>query len=220
MAIEETGSYVGAFSSTVSANKPTDNPGKRADGAGEIRKLKAILKDSFPAVTAAVTATHTELNYCDGVTSAIQTQINQRFRTGDLLASFSATTPLGWARNTDPTWHDRMMRLVTTSAVQGGGGSHSPTIMNVVPPHTHSYSGSTGGQNANHTHGYTLRFGLVSGSGYPGFNASGDAAGDSSASSGGASTDHGHSYSGSTASNAGGSNWTPRYMDFALISKS
>ena len=47
-----------------------------SEGDDHIRGLKNVLKLSFPAITGAVTPTHTELNYVDGVTSAIQTQLN------------------------------------------------------------------------------------------------------------------------------------------------
>lgn len=76
MAIEETGSYIGDFSTTASANKPTDNPGKRADGAGEIRQLKKILFDTLPEADGPINVSDTEFNYLAGVTSAIQSQIN------------------------------------------------------------------------------------------------------------------------------------------------
>jgi len=42
------------------------------------RHIKGVLKTDFPNITGAVTATHTELNYVDGVTSAIQTQIDAK----------------------------------------------------------------------------------------------------------------------------------------------
>ena len=47
-----------------------------SEGDDHIRGIKNVLKLSFPAITGAVTPTHTELNYVDGVTSAIQTQLN------------------------------------------------------------------------------------------------------------------------------------------------
>ena len=43
------------------------------------RLTKAAIKTTFPNVTGAVTPTHTELNYVDGVTSAIQTQLDAKF---------------------------------------------------------------------------------------------------------------------------------------------
>ena len=48
----------------------------KSEGDDHIRLIKSTLKTTFPNVTGAVTPTHTELNYVDGVTSAIQTQIN------------------------------------------------------------------------------------------------------------------------------------------------
>ena len=47
-----------------------------SEGDDHIRGIKNVLKLSFPAITGAVTPTHTELNYVDGVTSAIQTQFD------------------------------------------------------------------------------------------------------------------------------------------------
>ena len=43
-----------------------------------VRLLKTTIKATLPNVTGAVTPTHTELNYVDGVTSAIQTQLNAK----------------------------------------------------------------------------------------------------------------------------------------------
>jgi len=47
-----------------------------SQGDNHIQLLKSTIKATFPNVAGAVTPTHTELNYVDGVTSAIQTQIN------------------------------------------------------------------------------------------------------------------------------------------------
>ena len=47
-----------------------------SEGDDHIRGIKNVLKVTLPNVTGAVTPTHTELNYVDGVTSAIQTQLN------------------------------------------------------------------------------------------------------------------------------------------------
>jgi hypothetical protein len=48
----------------------------RSEGDDHIRNLKTGIKATFPNVSGAVTPTHTELNYVDGVTSAIQTQLD------------------------------------------------------------------------------------------------------------------------------------------------
>jgi hypothetical protein len=50
----------------------------KSQGDDHIRLLKSTIKATFPNVTGAVTPTHTELNYVDGVTSAIQTQIDSK----------------------------------------------------------------------------------------------------------------------------------------------
>jgi len=47
-----------------------------SEGDDHIRGIKNVLKLTFPNVDAAVNATPTELNYVDGVTSAIQTQLD------------------------------------------------------------------------------------------------------------------------------------------------
>ena len=56
----------------------TDDPGI---SAGHLRLIKKTIKASFPAVSGAVTPTHTELNFVDGVTSAIQTQLDAKLGT-------------------------------------------------------------------------------------------------------------------------------------------
>lgn len=50
----------------------------KSQGDDHLRLLKSTVKATFPNITGAVTPTHTELNYVDGVTSAIQTQIDTK----------------------------------------------------------------------------------------------------------------------------------------------
>ena len=47
-----------------------------SEGDDHIRGIKNVLKTTFPSIDGAITATDTELNYVDGVTSSIQTQID------------------------------------------------------------------------------------------------------------------------------------------------
>ena len=47
-----------------------------SDGDNHLRLIKTVLKASFPNVSGAVAASDVELSYVDGVTSAIQTQLN------------------------------------------------------------------------------------------------------------------------------------------------
>lgn len=49
----------------------------KSEGDNHLRLIKTVLKAQFPNFgTAAMTASHTELNYMVGVTSAVQTQLN------------------------------------------------------------------------------------------------------------------------------------------------
>jgi hypothetical protein len=69
-----------------------------SSGDEHLRGVKNVLKNSFGAVTGAVTATHTELNYTDGVTSAIQTQINGK-QASDADLTTLATNGIGTSAN-------------------------------------------------------------------------------------------------------------------------
>jgi len=69
----ETGTYISDF---VTTNPLGSDAKSTADD--HIRLIKSFVKATFPNVTGAVTPTHTELNYVDGVTSAIQTQIDTK----------------------------------------------------------------------------------------------------------------------------------------------
>lgn len=61
-----------------------------SEGDDWIRYIQNVLKTYFPGITGILTATHTELNYSVGVTSAIQTQLDAK-ATLVALASLSAT---------------------------------------------------------------------------------------------------------------------------------
>jgi len=67
----ETGTYIDDLVATNPASG--DDP---VQGDDHLRLIKATILATFPNITGAVTPTHTELNYVDGVTSAIQTQLD------------------------------------------------------------------------------------------------------------------------------------------------
>lgn len=67
----ETGTYIDSLVVT----NPLGTDAKSA-GDDHLRLIKSTLKATFPNITGAVTPTHTELNYLDGVTSPIQTQLD------------------------------------------------------------------------------------------------------------------------------------------------
>lgn len=69
----ETGTYI---SDLVTTNPPNTDGVAQADD--HLRLIKSTVKATFPNITGAVTPTHTELNYVDGVTSALQTQLDAK----------------------------------------------------------------------------------------------------------------------------------------------
>lgn len=66
----ETGTYL---SDLVATNPAAADP--KSQGDDHIRLLKSTIKATLPNLAGAVSATHTELSFVSGVTSAIQTQI-------------------------------------------------------------------------------------------------------------------------------------------------
>jgi len=108
---------VGTFISDLVSTNPTSTDPK-AEGDDHIRLLKSTIKATFPNVSGAVTPTHTELNYVDGVTSAIQTQldskapVNSPTFTGTVV--LPATTSVGTVSSTEIGYLDGV-----TSGIQG-----------------------------------------------------------------------------------------------------
>ena len=69
----ETGTYI----SDLTVTNPTATD-PRSEGDDHIRLLKTTIKNTFPNVNAAVTPTDEELNFVDGVTSALQGQLDAK----------------------------------------------------------------------------------------------------------------------------------------------
>lgn len=67
----ETATYISSLDATLPS--AGDN---FSQGDDHLRLIKSTVKATFPNVSGAVLPTHTELNFVDGVTSNIQTQIN------------------------------------------------------------------------------------------------------------------------------------------------
>ena len=65
------------YISDLNASYPAAGDAK-SEGDDHIRNIKTGIKTTFPNISGAVTPTHTELNYVDGVTSAIQTQLDAK----------------------------------------------------------------------------------------------------------------------------------------------
>lgn len=69
----ETGAYI---SDLVATNPVANDPKNQGDD--HVRLIKSAVKATFPNITGVVTPTHTELNFVDGVTSAIQDQLDDK----------------------------------------------------------------------------------------------------------------------------------------------
>ena len=70
-----------------------------SEGDDHIRGIKNVLKTTFPSIDGAITATDTELNYVDGVTSAIQTQIDAKTTNATHTGEVTGATTLTIADN-------------------------------------------------------------------------------------------------------------------------
>jgi len=149
----ETGTYV---SDLVDANPADTDP--RSQGAGHLRLIKSLIKATFPNITGAVTATHTDLNWLG--------------EAGHRVLFQQSTPPTGWTKVTTGT-DNRALRIVSGSVGSGGGraftaafnesnlvsdtslttnsaGAHDhggteSTALTVaqLPSHSHSYSTGT-----------------------------------------------------------------------------
>ena len=139
------------------------------DGDNHIRLIKAAIKQTFPNIEGAVTATHTQLNYLVGVTSPVQTQLSsiqsqisatQSMPSGGIImwSGSIVSIPAGWflcnGLNGTPNLQDRfVVGAGSTYAVGATGGAATVALTpDQMPGHNHTFSGNTGGQSANHTH--------------------------------------------------------------------
>lgn len=101
------------------------DPGSDLDD--HIKNMKIGIKTTFPNVTGAVTPTHTELNYVDGVTSAIQTQLDAKIAATS--GTFTATCATGMTTTPTATWsYTKIDSVVTLNIVQISGTGNAATI--------------------------------------------------------------------------------------------
>lgn len=130
----ETGTYI----SDLNAANPTASDAK-SQGDDHIRLVKSTIKNTFPNVAGAVTPTHTELNYVDGVTSAIQTQIDAKANLVSPVFTGAPAAPTA-AANTNTT-------QIATTAFVIAERTNAATLTNktLTSPVINSPSGLTKG---------------------------------------------------------------------------
>ncbi len=118
----ETGTYI---SDLVTTNPVAADP--KSAGDDHIRLLKSTIKATFPNVSNAVTATHTELNYVDGVTSAIQTQLDLKapLASPELTGVPTAPTAEAGSTGTQIATLDYVVATALSSSLPGQTGNAS-----------------------------------------------------------------------------------------------
>lgn len=208
------------------------------DGDNHIRFIKAAIKQTFPNIAGAVTAT--------------QSDLNTRLVPSGVILMWSgsiATIPSGWllcdGSNGTPNLRDRfVVGAGSTYAVGAVGGSDSVTLIQAnLPSHNHSFTGFTNGSSNDHTHSgvtagmsanavhsHTYATGGIAGSGAPSLGSNGVQFVSTSAvnldhnhsfTTGGISQDHTHYFAGTTAAVGGNTAHEnrPPYFSLAYIMK-
>jgi microcystin-dependent protein len=222
------------FISDLNPLNPTDGDLAK-DGDNHIRLIKAAVKQTFPNITGAVTATQSDLN-------------TRLFPSGGIIlwSGSIASIPSGWllcdGTNGTPNLRDRfVVGAGSTYAVGATGGSDTVSLAEAnLPAHSHTYSGTTGGQSNNHTHTGTtdiqgehthpifrdlqsssgvLPNSIAANQGISNFgpvNTQPSGAHAHNVSTSGASADHSHNFSGTTSSVGSGAAHENRPPYFAL----
>jgi hypothetical protein len=239
--------------SGLQVSNPTgDDP--QSQGDDHIRLIKAVLKNIFPGALGfgfaiPITTSEVELNYVQGVTGSIQTQLTALtasiaataaaaaalIPSGTRVIFCQAAAPVGWTQIT--TYNDYMLRVVN-GAGGGAGGNMSPTFNNMVTDHAHGFATNavdlnhnhnftTGTESAAHTHAMnTIASGVIWAGQQPGvYPVAGGQTGTESANhthsgaTGYSNQSLVHAHSGTTYGVAGAGTWTPRYIDTIICSK-
>jgi hypothetical protein len=110
----------------------------KSEGDDHVRLVKSAVKATFPNVTGAVTATHTELNYVDGVTSAIQTQLDTKAPTASPTftgtVALPSTTSIGPVSSTELGYLDGVTSAIQTQIDGKAPASLSTTKADIASP--------------------------------------------------------------------------------------
>ena len=113
------------------------------DGDDWIRGIQNVLQNSFPAITGAMTRSHTSLN-----TGSVPI--------GAKMVFYQAAAPTGWTREWVGTTTYGLRVVATASAGGGYGGTDDPILNDKVPSHTHPVAAvNTSTESDNHTHSGT-----------------------------------------------------------------
>lgn len=134
------------------------------EGDDHLRLIKTVLKATFPGsgglgFTEVIAATETEINYLQGLSGNIQSQIDSisaasgiEIPSGSVMLFKQAAAPVGWTQIA--TDDNSMLRMV--SGVGGGAGG-TDTPINFDATHTHTTSAHTLTLNEIPSHSHQMR---------------------------------------------------------------
>lgn len=126
MAVDSS-TYVGNFNTALPA---ASDP--KSEGDDNFRQVKTAIVNSFPNVKGAVTADHNELSYMDGVTSAVQTQLDAKAPLASPALTGTPTAPTASA-GTNTTQIATMAALqAAVAAATGGTGLLTASLSNAA----------------------------------------------------------------------------------------
>lgn len=109
--------FVGTFIDGLNTANPVGASDNLNQGDNHIRGIKLVLQNQFPNLSGAMNATHTELNYVVGVTSAIQTQLDAKNFV--LLEKWDTTSGTSHANTSVPAGVTQI-RVALTNVSQDG----------------------------------------------------------------------------------------------------
>lgn len=191
---------------------------------------------SFNGRTGTVTLTSSDVTTALGYTpyNASNPAGYITFAAGTRIPFAQASAPTGWTQDTTDAANNRLLRVVNSSG-GGTGGVNDPTIMNVVPTHTHGFTTGWMNQNNPHSHGITdyghyhttpVYYTYIQGAaGTVGQEISGAGGGGpfntniANSNIGVNGTDINHTHSGSTDGGSSQTNWSPRYINLIICAK-
>ena len=214
----ETGSTISSF---ITSNPTSSDPINQGDD--HLRLIKSVLKAQFPGsgglgYAIAITATEAELNYVHGVTSNIQTQINNILPSGTRMPFAQAAAPTGWTQDTSDNANNRMLRVVNTAG-NGVGGSDSPIVNSTtMVAHTHTFTG-VAHTHTDSGHSHTQRGQNALSGGLTPVLATGTATVNADTNTANASAVISSTTATGTNSSTTGVSWTPRYIDMIICAK-
>lgn len=147
------GLEVGTYTSDLVATNPT-NSDLASTADDHLRLIKSTIKATFPNISGAVTPTHTELNYVDGVTSAIQTQLNAKlasasYTAADVLTKIKTVDGAASGLDADLLDGSSSAAFAAASHVHSGNDITSGTVpdarLGAATSQTATWTGCTGG---------------------------------------------------------------------------